>query len=363
MLRIIDRYLLRGFLLYLLLGLIAFIGIYVIVNLFEKIDTFVDNKASLHAILFYYIYAIPVIAVQVLPVAMLLGAILSLGQLRKFNEITAMQASGISPLRITSPLLVCALVITAAAYVLSEKVMPAAYDRQTEIMEVKIKKCRPAAARGRSGIYYMGRCGRVYVAQAFSPQPPVLTDLSVQHFRSEASRQQLWRRVDARNARWEAGTWCMKDGFVRIFSGDEEVAAAFRTYCDSRYDEQPDEFAHLKNDPLYMSRQQLKDYIQRIRESGARVQEYLVNYHLKAAFPLANFIMVLLGACLSLRIVRGTLALGFGISMSLGFTYYGFIRAGQALGCTGTVPPFLAAWLGNLIFLVVGVFLFWKMNR
>ena len=57
------------------------------------------------------------------------------------------------------------------------------------------------------------------------------------------------------------------------------------------------------------------------------------------------------------------LALGFGISISLGFAYYGFLRVGQALGYNGALPPLLAAWMGNLVFLVVGGLLFWKMNR
>jgi lipopolysaccharide export system permease protein len=363
MLKIIDRYLLREFLLYLLLGLSTFIGIYLVVDLFEKIDVFVDHEAPVHLVLIYYLYSLPLILVQVLPVAMLLGAILAFGHLRKFNEITAMQAGGLSPLRITIPLLICALVITCVSYVVAEEIMPGAFNRKEETLDVRIKKQRPIGSRGRSGIYYMGRGGRVWVAERFVPQPPSLRTVSVQHFRSSAAKQQMWKRVDAQSARWEAGIWSMRRGVARIFEGAREVAVSFNEYGDSRYVEQPDEFARPESDPLNMNRRQLKDYIRRIRESGAEYMQYEVNYHIRAAFPLANFIMVLLGSCLSLRVVRGTLALGFGISISLGFAYYGFLRVGQALGYNGTVPPLLAAWLGNLAFLAVGGLLFWRMNR
>jgi lipopolysaccharide export system permease protein len=57
------------------------------------------------------------------------------------------------------------------------------------------------------------------------------------------------------------------------------------------------------------------------------------------------------------------MALGFGLSIFLGFAYYGFLRAGQALGYTGHVPPALAAWMGNLVFGIVGGLLFWRANR
>lgn len=363
MIRIIDRHVLREFLLYLLLGLSTFVGIYLVVDLFEKIDTFVDHRAAASLILAYYVYSLPLIVIQVLPVAMLLASILSLGQMRKLNEITAMQSCGLSPIRITLPLLICALLITGGAYVMAEEVIPGVYELQKETLDVKIKRKRPSGARRRGGIYYMGRGGRVYVAREYTPRPPTLIDVSVQHFCSSGAKQQMWKRVDAQSARWTDGLWRMESGFARVFVGERETAAAFRRYADSRYAERPDEFARPKSDPFHMNRRQLRDYIRRIHESGAHVEQYETDYHLRAAFPLANFVMVLLGTCLSLRIVRGTMALGFGISISLGFAYYGFLMVGQALGYNGKLPPLLAAWLGNLVFLMVGGLLFWKANR
>lgn len=363
MLAILDRHVLREFCLYLLLGLATFVGIYMIVDLFEKIDIFIDYHAPARLILDYYVYGLPLIVVEVLPVAMLLGAILAFGHMRRQNEITAMQGCGRSPLRISLPPLLLALVITAGSYAVTEEIIPGSYRRQQETLDVKIKKKRPPETLGRSDIHYMGRAGRVYLAKQYLPRPPTLVDVSIQHFRNLGERQELWKRVDAARACWQDGAWRAEDGFVRLFSGDQETALRFRVYGDSRYAEAPDEFARPESDPFHMSRRALRDYILRIREGGARVAQYEVDYHLRAAFPLANFIMVLLGACLSLRIVRGTGALGFGISISLGFAYYGFLRVGQALGYTGHVPPLLAAWLGNLVFGTGGGLLFWKVNR
>jgi lipopolysaccharide export system permease protein len=361
MLRIVDRYLLREFLLYLLLGLCTFVGIYIVVDLFEKIDVFIDYQAAAGIILVYFANKLPLIIIQVLPVAMLLGAILSLGHLRKFNEITAMQSCGLSPLRITAPLLASAAVITAAAFLVSEQIVPSAYLRQKEIMDVGIKKRRPESARTRADIRYMGRGYRVYNIHEFRPEPPRMTGVSVQQFDPDSLRMR--KRIDARGARWQGGIWVMEDGFARLFADSVEIAVPFAIYADSRWTEQPDEFARPEPDPFFMNRHQLSDYIRRIRESGARVDQYETDYHLRAAFPLANFIMVLLGSCLSLRIVRGTLALGFGLSISLGFIYYGFIVIGQALGYNGDLAPPLAAWMGNFVFIVVGSLLFWRMNR
>ncbi len=363
MLRILDRHILREFLLYLVLGMVTFVGIFLIVDLFEKLDTFVDHKAALHDVLAYYGYGLPLIVVEVLPVALLLAAILSLGHLRKFNEISAMQSCGLSPVRITRPLLAIALLLSAGAYALSEGVVPGAYEKQKETMDVKIKNRRPTWKMGRQNVRYMGRSGRIYVADRFTPSPPTLIEVSIQRYETAGSRKTMRGRIDAARAVWKDGFWEAHNGFARVFAGNEETAAAFVRYGDTRMEEQPDEFAQPESDPFHMSRRDLADYIRRIREGGAQVNQYEVDYHLRLAFPFANLIMVLLGTCLSLRIVRGTVALGFGISISLGFAYYGFLRLGQALGYNGKLPPLLAAWLGNIVFGIVGTILFRKLNR
>ena len=104
--RRLDAYVLRDFLLYTLMGILLFVGIYLIVDIFEKLDKFVDHHAGFWVVVRFYLWSLPTILVQILPLSVLLGSILSLGQLRRFNEVTAMQGAGISPVRIaTTPTL------------------------------------------------------------------------------------------------------------------------------------------------------------------------------------------------------------------------------------------------------------------
>jgi len=101
--KIHDRYLLREFLTYLMLGLAGFIAIFIVVDIFEKIDVFLDNRAPLILVGRFYLYRAPEVIVQVLPVALLLATFLGLGQLNKFGELTAMRVAGLSILRILTP--------------------------------------------------------------------------------------------------------------------------------------------------------------------------------------------------------------------------------------------------------------------
>jgi lipopolysaccharide export system permease protein len=134
-----------------------------------------------------------------------------------------------------------------------------------------------------------------------------------------------------------------------------EVTVPFNNFWMSDVSERPADFLRAEPDPLNMGRSGLADYMRRLRESRARTRKYEVEYHLKLAFPLIGFIIVLLGTGLSARIRRTGFAVGFGVSIALGFAYFAFVRAGQAIGYNGGLPPLVAAWLGNLVFLAVAV--------
>lgn len=100
---------------------------------------------------------------------------------------------------------------------------------------------------------------------------------------------------------------------------------------------------------------ELRGYVDKLRASGGRVANYLVDLHLKLAFPLVNFVVVLIGASLATRLRMQSAALGFGLSVAIAFIYYAFMRTGQALGHNGALPPYLAAWMGDAVFGLVGI--------
>lgn len=357
--RILDRYLLREFTAYSLLGLGSFISITIIVDLTEKLSRFVDYSTPVSTVLRYYAYGMPAVLTQMIPVAVLLGSLLSLGQLRKHNEITAMQSSGESPWRLARPLLILALLVSIAQYALNESVGPGAHVEQSRIMTEEVR--RQAADRSsRTAVRLLGGGSRFYVAQYYDARTLTLRDVSVQFL----DRAEIRERVDANRAEYVDGIWRFRDGFYRTFIDTGEVAVPFRVYGSGAMSEQPGDFARTQMDPFNMGMRPLLLYARRLKESGGQTQRHMTNFHIRASFPLASLIMVLLGTGLSLRVARGgNVALGFGISITVGFAYFAFLRLGQALGYNGTIPPMPAAWLGNMVFGGIGFFLFRKITR
>ncbi|MEZ4649144.1 MAG: LptF/LptG family permease [Candidatus Eisenbacteria bacterium] len=354
--RLLDRYLLGQFLAWLFASLLSLVMLFIVIDLIERLDTFVDYKTPFPVIARYYGYGLTTILTQILPLSMLLGAILSLGQLKKTNELTAMQSAGQSPWRLARPLLLAGLLLSAAQYVLNERYAPYHYVENKRILMEEIKKISTADRESQANVRLIGGAGRFWVAQFYDARTAGLRSVTLQALAAPTIR---WR-IDADRASYqEDGVWRFERGYLRVFQDSTEYTMPFKEYVTTVLSEEPADFARRNLDPFHAGMAELLRFANRVKESGGETQKHMTNFHLRASYPLSGVIMVLLGAGLGMRVIRGgNLALGIGVSLAIGFGFFGLIRVGQALGSNGTLPPAAAAWLGNAVFLLLAIFLF-----
>lgn len=357
--KILDRYVLREFLGYLVLGLAGFIVIFIVVDIFEKIDVFLDNHAALGTVARFYLYRAPEVVVQVLPVALLLATFLALGQLNKFGELTAMRSAGIPLLRILRPVFASAGAAAFVALTLGEFVVPPASRERDAIYNDQIRRIQRQTVNERADVTYLGEGGRIFYMRLYLIKDQRMHEVSLQEFR----HGELWRRIDAAEASWDGQQWVFSSGYERTFSGGREIASPFERLVVPGIRERPDDFAKQSFNPDEMNFLDLRAYVDKLRASGARVANYLVDLHLKLAFPLVNLVVVMIGAALATRLRMQSAALGFGLSIAISFLYYGFMRTGQALGHSDALPPYLAAWMGDIVFGLVGVVMLIQAQR
>jgi len=343
--RLLDRYVLVEFVKLLLLSLFAFVVIFAIVDLFEKIQDFMDGHASAMIVARYYAYKIPWVTVQVLPVALLMATFLTLGQMSKFNELTAMVTSGLSTGRIIVPLFGVGLVCVIASFLLNELVVPQATVRREQIIETEVRHRLATRPTEYSNLSVLGYDGRIYTAKLYLVPEQRLQDVTITEFKGDV----LARRIDARLGRWDGKGWILEDGVERAFDKGKESARAFAAQRLEGSSEKPESFEKDPEDPDEMAYSDLADYVHRLENGGLRAEKYQVQLHQKFAFPWINLIVVVMGAALAARMRNPNAALGFGISVSTAFFYVGLMRAGQALGQSGSMPPILAAWFANAL--------------
>lgn len=350
---VVDRYVLREFWRYYLVSLAGFAGFVLLFDAFENIDTFLDYDATWIKILRYYWNLLPQRGLMVAPVAPLLATFLCLGTMTRFRELLSLKSAGFSLYRLFVPLYVTGVLLSAASFVVGEWVMPRTNLKAREIMDVEIKGRTMQNLGSRLNVAYLGKDNRRYVIRRYDVPRQTMVEVLIQEF----TGHRLSRRLDAAKAVYKDGHWLLIKGLERRFDASgKETAVPFDT-LRTNFPEVPEDFAKTNVKPDEMSFPELRSYSQRVRESGASVEKYETELNLRVAFPFANVVVILIASSLAAQIRRGGIALGFGFSLAIAFAYWCLIRAGQVLGNNGTLPPLVAAWLGNIVFLGLGAFL------
>lgn len=354
--KILTRYLAREFAQYFCLGLGAFSAIYLIVEFFERINAFIYNKATWPLMGAYFLNKFPSILFQVTPAAILLASIITLGLMTRHNEVMAIKSGGIGLGDLVYPILGVVILVFVGLLGLSEYLMPSANQNARAIYDFIIHKKKSMATFKQSQLWIHGRQS-IYNIQLYHPDKNVLEGLTIYRFSPDLDYV-LVQRIDARSAQWKEGKWILSEASVTDFDRKGVPARSFHRELILSLPETPGDFQIAEKNPDEMNFRQLREYVQKIERDGYDARKYRTAMHGAISFPFTVIIMACLGIPLALRSERGAgLARGIGYSIFISFLYlvvYSFILE---LGKGGSFPPFLAAWLGNFIFAMVGVYL------
>jgi lipopolysaccharide export system permease protein len=217
--RILHRYVIREYLKLFSLSLSSLILIYVIVLFFQKVDVIIKYQAPFYLI-FDTSYIGSLKSFQwILPYAVLLATLLTLGMLSRHSEITAMKAGGISLYRIIFPLLMITLLISVCSFLGNEYLVPYTNQRTQYLLEVKVRKEKPSAFFRNSKIWYRND-QRIFNIQLVDPQKRVLKGFTLYQFDNHFRCTQ---RIDAQEAKWVNGKWTFYGGAMRDFGEDGSI--------------------------------------------------------------------------------------------------------------------------------------------
>lgn len=353
--KLINRYLLSTFLHILLLTLASFTGIYLLIDFFEKIGTFLDHRASANQYLSFLLNSIPIIISQVLPLAVLMTMVLTLGSLGRTNEITAMRACGLSLWRIIRALMVLALLVSGLQLIVNEELVPINARNLNQLLEVELQgKSRQALAQGK--IWYRDQGRIIHIVQA-EPQGSTLQGVTIYQLDGKA---RLERRLTAATARYRQGGW--RAATVTIMNFDPVDGDLLQS--DVKNDQvlelgrSPEDFSSGSSKNNEMTFKQLSRLVRKLQAEGFDATRHLVDMHGRLAAPFTCLIMAFLGVPFALQRGRGSsIAVGIGLSLGIGVIYFILQSLVLAFGYSGALAPVVAAWAVNVIFLLVGIWL------
>ena len=350
----------RSLIVPLLGSLVAFLTVAIVVDLFERLDTFIDHEVPAKMVVQYYSATLPFLFMLILPISALIGVLFGLGGMARRNELIAITSNGVSLYRILRPVLAIGVVTSIVGLFFTIEVVPRGNDVSREIYDHEIKGRPRISGSSRRDLNYLGAGGRFFLIRRYEGDAGRMEEVVVQQFAAGT----LVHRIDASLAEWEGGEWVFREGFLRRF--DEAGLESIEAFEERRFPEiteTPRDFLRIVKEPDEMTLRELREHRHRTRLSGGDVTKLQVNEHMRFSFPAATFIVMLLGAPLTGAIRRGGHALGFGIALLVGFVYYVLLQIGETFGQNGTLPPFLAAWLPNLVFIAGGFTGLWKVRK
>jgi lipopolysaccharide export system permease protein len=348
----------RSFLRALALAVASGLILFVLVDLFEHIERFLDHRATATVVARYYLYKMPWIIDTVLPIALLMSTLFTVGAMARYNELTALFAAGRSLVQVTLPLILFAAATSLASLAWSEYVLPVANSAHTRVWEVEVQK-RPDRARPTTNLALTGEDGRLYFARSYNPAICSLSDLTVQTLQGA----QVVERIDATSAEWDGGQWVLKSGTRRFFAGEQERAETFVALEAPFLALLPDDLLRERVKAEDMNVRQLSRRMALLARSGHDAREYAVERQFRLAYPAVHLIVVLLGILLASGPRKTSIASGFGWTVLISFGYYLTMNFGRALGHSGALPPVAAGWGGNAIYATIAVLLMWRARR
>ncbi len=350
----IDRYIIKKFIGTYAVALLLIIGIVIIFDLSEKIDKFVDNQAPLNLILFkYYANFIPYFVNMFSPMFVFITVIFFTSKMAYNTEIIAILAGGISFRRLMWPYFISSAAIVLFTLLLNLYVIPPCNKGRLEFEQTYVRKKYINSARN---VHYQISPGTFLYVQSFATFNNTAYGFSLETIQGH----DIVSKLSATEAQWDTTKhcWALKDYILRTFEDGQERVTTGKT-LDTAISVTVDDFYRRRNTVQTLPHKQLKQLIKNQKSRGDKdVMFSLIEQHERWAMPFAAFILTLIGVSLSSVKRRGGIGMNIGIGIALSFSYILFLRFAQMFVYSGTLPPFIAIWLPNIIFLAIAIYLY-----
>ena len=357
---ILSRYIFKQFIALAAGVLLGILVVYLCVEFLQKADKLIKFHATPSQVARYFLFSIPAMISMSLPMATLIGALLSLGGLSRHNEIIAMRASGVSLGKIIAPMLAGGLVISACAFLNDEFIMPDYSSRALYIRSVEIEKKQPRVMFQRQKLWLRGPDNSIANIEMVSPDRNEMLGLNIYKLNPDFSVRE---RITAGSLLWKDGAWRLQHSRTYALNGNTVNMIPSDGEIFNIVDA-PDDLRMVVKDSSEMNFSEMWDYVKRIKTSGYKAVMYEVELHRKIAYPLSSLLMVLISIPFSAHKVRsGGAAKGFAFAVMIAFFYWTLTSVGESLGRSGALSAVLAAWFANIFFGIAGIIVLFRMQR
>lgn len=354
--KILHKYLLKEITLNVLLVMLALIAMFSFFDLIQELDTLGKGSYGLSKVLLYVLLSAPGHVYDILPVAVLVGTMYSLGQFARYSELIVLRVSGFSVARIARQLLKVGMVFTLITFIIGELITPLS-EKMAQRMRIRATDSI-VAQEFRSGLW-------VKDGNSFVNAEEVLPDTSLLniHIYEFDNNAKLLKTRSAKRAEFAKGSWHLKDVSETIFSAN---AVQVNQQADMQWQSliRPELLNVLLIAPEKMSAMNLISYIEHLSANKQKTTRYQVALWAKVIYPLACLVMVILALPFAFGQQRaGNASTKIFIGILLGVVYQILNRVFAHLGLLNDWPPLFSAVTPTIFFLIAALAMLFYVER
>ena len=357
---LLDDYVLRDFFIYLGMILSTFLVLVVVFTLFELLGDIMRNQVPAWVVAEYLLNVTPYLLYNVAPLVMLLAVLVTFGLMQRSNELTAIKATGVSIYRVVTPVIAAAAVLAVGLFFADQFYLPHTNKRQEALHnQIKGKPAQTYLRPDRKWIF--GQHNDIYYYQFFDPDRDTFGNVTV--FQLNRPSFVITRRIHADRAHWadNLNRWVYEQGWDRSLN----VAAIvnYHPFDVATFPELPETPAYFKKEVKQyteMNYEELRRYIRDLQQSGFDVVRLRVQLNKKLSYPLITLIMAILAIPFAVSTAKKGAITGVAVAVGIAVFYTVVSRLFEAMGDLSQLPPALAAWSPDLIFVLVGGYLILK---
>lgn len=358
---ILDRYIARQFMAIFGVCISSLVMIWLLMDLSDKIGDFRESSDVLKTILTFYATRSPAVLLLLLPYSLLLALLYSLGKLSGNREFIAMIQAGKSVIRITLPLIIAGLLFSGLSLGLNFHWAPVAEGRQDEILAQATGKQSTEASQV---LFRNPSQRRLWMIGSFPPDYHKGAPLENIEVTTTAEDMKVLSRLVATSATWNRDTleWTFKNATVAQFSDENPPIYTIHEepLVISGWSETPLQLIKPGLSAAHLGLPDLCGWLSANARNGsfADPSPYRTQMHYRWALPFTCLVTVLLATPLAVHFARRGPGGDIFLAVVLSALMLLFSSISLALGESGVIAPLQAAWLPNVVFALVGLYLF-----
>ncbi|MEK7702645.1 MAG: LPS export ABC transporter permease LptG [Nitrospirota bacterium] len=360
---LLSRYIASEYLKLLAILLAALVIVFVTIDSLDKVRWYIKYNPSFLSVVEYFLFKLPKIISDLLPFALFLTSLLTLGLLTKNNEIVPMMSAGINIIRITMPILLVGGIVSIMSFFLNGIFVPATYKQSRVIQKEKIEKEGIHGTFLQNKIWLRIDRKTLLYAQLVDAKKNAMFGV---HFYMLGEQIPIRSEIEAQSLHHETGRWVLSHGVDIKYDKNGTVFRKSFIRKEIQIEKTLLEMQQMEVNPDEMSYQKLRLYINQLEKDGMDANRYQVDLHRKYAFPFSNFVLAFLGIPIAFKyfnLRQASMAKPILLGLGIVLFYWLSFSITYSMGRLETLSPVVAGWGHHILFLTAGAVLFVNFHR